>query len=158
MDWILATLGVAIASAMIPLINLEAYLGALAVTGHAGEGAAGLWLIAFVAALGQTVGKVIFYELGRSSLQWGWVRRHIETPKRQQALARWQAKVDDNRLGAGLLVFASASAGIPPLLVIAVIAGQLRVNRAVFVVNVLIGRTLRFAAVLFGVGLLGIGH
>jgi len=159
-SWLFATLGIGVASALIPLVNAEAYLGALAATGvGGGQGdAATLWLLSFVAAVGQTIGKVIYYELGRSSLKWAWVRRKTETPKWQDRLTRWRAKVDSNRLGAGALVFAAASLGVPPLAVIAVIAGQLNINRYVFIANVLVGRTLRFAAVLFGVGLLGIGH
>jgi membrane protein YqaA with SNARE-associated domain len=47
--------------------------------------------------------------------------------------------------------------GFPPLAVIAVLAGTLRMNFTIFIVTVVVGRTIRFWLVLAGVGLL-IGH
>ena len=53
--------------------------------------------------------------------------------------------------------FASAVTGFPPLAVIAVLAGTLRMNFPIFIVTVVAGRTIRFWLVLAGVGLL-FGH
>jgi membrane protein YqaA with SNARE-associated domain len=58
---------------------------------------------------------------------------------------------------AGLITFTSSVTGFPPLAVIAVLAGTLRMSFPVFLATVLAGRTIRFWAVLAGVGLL-FGH
>jgi membrane protein DedA with SNARE-associated domain len=66
MGLLLTTFGVAVASALFPLINIEAYI--------AGVGALvetfGIWPVALVAGAGQAVGKILWYEVGRSSMNW----------------------------------------------------------------------------------------
>jgi membrane protein YqaA with SNARE-associated domain len=47
--------------------------------------------------------------------------------------------------------------GFPPLAVIAVLAGTLRMNFVIFIVTVFVGRTIRFWLVLAGVSML-FGH
>lgn len=131
-------------SALVPLVNIEAYLsvrGAVA-------GVEGLWLLGFVAALGQMAGKVIWYYLGANSLSWGWVRRRIETPKAQERLDRWRSRTRERPVVAGLVVFASALTGFPPFAILAVVAGQLRMSLTLFFALGLLGRWLRFAGVL----------
>ncbi len=54
-------------------------------------------------------------------------------------------------MGAALLLF-SAATGFPPFAIVAVLAGQLRMNVALFLVVGTVGRTLRFAAFLGGAG------
>jgi membrane protein YqaA with SNARE-associated domain len=147
---LLSTFCVALLSALFPLVNAEAYLAALAALGEH----PGTWPVAAVAATGQTCGKVLFFQLGRSSLDWQWVRRRTDTPKWQAHLARWQRRSQGNPWASTGLVGASALLGLPPLAVISVLAGQLRVSLALFTVSVFVGRTLRFAAVLGGVALL----
>lgn len=147
MGWFFSTLGVAFASAFVPVLNIEAYLGVLAA-----RGVAGVWTLAAAAALGQMAGKAVFYVLGRSSLSWGWVRRRIESPKFLAKLELWQHRVGDRPIMAGAVVLLAASAGLPPLAVVSVVAGSLRVPFAVFAVMGLIGRVLRFAVVLGAVG------
>ena len=46
------------------------------------------------------------------------------------------------------MLFASASLGFPPLLVVAILAGQLRVNIVLFVSTCVTGRFLRFLVIL----------
>ena len=53
---------------------------------------------------------------------------------------------------AGGLVFLSAASGFPPFAIVAVLAGQLRMSLTLFFVLGLLGRWLRFAAVLGGAG------
>ncbi|MGB7448535.1 MAG: hypothetical protein WA892_05355 [Ornithinimicrobium sp.] len=143
---LLLTFLTCVVSALVPLVNAEAYLVAVSLS----SSRAGLWGLAFVGALGQTVGKVIWYEAARQSLSWGWVRRRLETPKRQEALVRWRGRFAERPWMPISVLFLSASVGLPPLLIIAVLAGQLHVSRVGFVVTVLVGRTLRFAAILGG--------
>lgn len=147
MGWLLGTFGVSIASALLPLINIEAYLGAVA-AGRVGA----VWPLATVAALGQMIGKVGYYFLGRSSLEWDWVRRRADTPKFRARLATWQRRIGDRPLLGGLVIFASATVGLPPLAIVSVIAGSLRLSLPVFFVVGFVGRVLRFASILGAVG------
>jgi membrane protein YqaA with SNARE-associated domain len=147
---ILSLFGISFASALIPIINIEAYLGLRA--GLTGMGGAGdLWLLGFVAAVGQMIGKVIWYYVGASSLEWGWIKRRVEQPKQQARLKKWRARTEERPSLAGGLVFVSAFTGFPPFAILAVLAGQLRMSLVLFLALGLLGRWLRFAAVLGGV-------
>jgi membrane protein YqaA with SNARE-associated domain len=144
----MALLGVSFASALIPLINLEVYLvglGALAGTER-------VWLLATVAGVGQMLGKLVWYYLGANSLRWGWVRRKVEKPKAQAKLELWRTRTHERPLIGALLLLVSAATGFPPFAIVAVLAGQLRMNVALFLVVGTVGRTLRFAAFLGGAG------
>jgi membrane protein YqaA with SNARE-associated domain len=143
---VLAVLGVAVVSALVPLVNIEAYLG---VRGSVGS-LHSIWLLGFAAALGQMLGKLVWYYLGANSLSWAWVRRKMDKPKAQERLVRWQRRTAARPLLAGTLVFASAFSGFPPFAIVSVLAGQLRMNVALFFGLGLAGRWLRFAGVLGG--------
>lgn len=150
MTLLLSTFGVCFVSALIPLVNAEAYLGGVGLLSDD----PGIWVLAIVAALGQMVGKVIWYQVGRSSLNWRWVRRKTESTKWQGRFETWQRRTRGNAWIAGLLVFVSAAVGLPPFAIIAVLAGQLRVPFVLFVLTGFAGRVLRFAAVLGGMSFL----
>lgn len=139
-------LGIGFVSALVPVVNIEAYLGVRGSVARVG----GLWTLAFAAALGQMAGKVIWYYLGANALSWGWVRRKVETAKAQARLETWRTRIRERPVLTGLLVFASASSGFPPFAIVAVLAGQLRMSLTLFVVLGLLGRWVRFAAVLGG--------
>lgn len=151
MKLLLATFGVAVASALFPLINIEAYIagiGALVTTFGS------VWPVSLVAGAGQAVGKVFWYEVGRSSMRWSYIRKKMDSPRWQQQYDKMKTRVDDRPwVGMGLLFF-SATLGFPPLAIMAVLAGQLRFHRFWFYVTTFVGRTLRFAAVLGGISLL----
>lgn len=143
---LLAVLGVGVLSALVPLVNIEAYLGVRGAVADVDR----LWLLGFVAALGQMIGKVVWYYLGASALSWGWVRRKVETPKAQARLETWRHRTHERPVVAGGLVLLSAFSGLPPFAVVAVVAGQLRMQLALFFSLGLVGRWLRFALVLGG--------
>ena len=143
----MAVLGVGFASALVPVVNVEAYLGVLAVLDDPGD----VWVVSLVAAIGQMAGKLVWYLLGKSSLDWRWVRRRLEKPKQQARLERWRTRTDERPVLAGSLVLVSALLGFPPFAIVAVVAGQLRMSLPLFLVLGLLGRWLRFAAVLGGV-------
>jgi membrane protein YqaA with SNARE-associated domain len=145
---LLGVLGVAFASALVPLVNIEAYLG---VRGSVG-GIDNVWVLGLAAGFGQMVGKVVWYYLGASSLHWGWVRRRMETPKAQARLETWRLRTHERPVLAGALVFGSAFSGFPPFAILSVLAGQLRMQLALFFGLGLAGRWLRFTAVLGGAG------
>lgn len=144
---LLSTFGICLLSALFPLINAEAYVAGLAAV-HEGSP---LWPVALVGAFGQTFGKLAFFYLGRSSLNWGWIRRKTESPKWQARMARWQRRTQDNMWSVTGLISASAVLGLPPLAIISVLAGQLRAPVVPFVLAVFTGRTLRFAAIFAGI-------
>ena len=147
----LGLLGVSIASALVPLINIEVYLVGLAAV----SSTEGVWLLAAIGGLGQMLGKLVWYHLGANALRWGWVRKKVEKPKAKAKLELWQRRTQDRPLIGGLLLFASAFSGFPPFAIVAVLAGQLRMNLWLFLVVGFVGRTLRFAAFLGGGDLLG---
>jgi len=145
---VLALLGLGFLSALVPLVNIEVILAARAAAVATG----GLWTLSFAAALGQMFGKVVWYYLGANALNWGWVRRKVETPKAEARLQVWRIRTQERPVVAGGLVFLSAASGFPPFAIVAVLAGQLRMSLTLFFVLGLLGRWLRFAAVLGGAG------
>ncbi len=143
---LLGVLGVAFVSALVPLVNIEAYLG---VRGSVGS-MQSIWMLGFAAALGQMIGKLVWYYLGANALSWGWVRRKMDTPKALERLERWRTRTAERPVLAGALIFGSAASGFPPFAILSVLAGQLRMNVVLFFALGLAGRWLRFAGVLGG--------
>lgn len=141
----LALLGVSVASALVPLINLEVYLIGLAAV----VGTEQLWLLAAVAGLGQMIGKVVWYYLGANALRWGWVRKKMETPKAQAKLEHWRQRTQDRPLAGAALLLVSGFTGFPPFAIVAVLAGQLRMDLTLFVTVTFVSRSLRFAVFLY---------
>ena len=150
MGEVLGLLGVSIASALVPLINIEVYLVGLAAVSPSDH----LWLLAAVGGFGQMLGKLVWYHLGANALRWGWVRRKVEKPKAQAKLELWRGRTQDRPLVGATLLLASAVSGFPPFAIVAVLAGQLRMNLWIFLGVGFVGRTLRFAAFLGGGGAL----
>ncbi len=107
----LAVLGVGFVSALVPLVNIEAYLGVRGAV----AGMRNIWLLGFAAALGQMLGKLIWYYLGATSLRWRWIRRRVETPKARARLEKWRGRTVERPVVAGALVLLSATSGFPRL-------------------------------------------
>ena len=63
----------AIASALLPILNVEAFVAGLSAI----DQTSGLWLLSLTAGLGQAVGKVFWYEIGRSSMNWQYIRKKM---------------------------------------------------------------------------------
>lgn len=143
----LATFLYSVASALIPLLNEEVYLGAL---GTRTSVSATLGL-SVAAGAGQTVGKLVWYGAARWSMESRWVQRQLAKPKVRSSYDAWMERTRDRAWYAAAVVFLAASVGLPPLLVMAVIAGSLRMRIGVFALACLVGRTARFLAILAGV-------
>ncbi|MGB3594931.1 MAG: hypothetical protein WBG89_08175 [Ornithinimicrobium sp.] len=143
---LLVTYVTCLVSAVFPLVNAEAYLVAVSFATDSPR----IWLLSGVAAAGQTTGKLLWYEAARRSLSWPWVAKKLDRPQTQETLTRWRERFDAKPWLWSSVLFLSATVGLPPLLVLAVIAGQLQVSRIWFTSTVLVGRTLRFAAILGG--------
>lgn len=140
-----SVLGASICSALLPLINIEAIL-VVAVT----QSPDVMWVLIVAATVGQMLGKILWYWGGIHLDRAPWVSRHLEKPKAQATLAKWHERSEvRTRFTAGLL-FVSASTGFPPYALTAVLAGTLRVPFATFLLTGLLGRGLRFWAVVSG--------
>lgn len=146
-----ALLVIGFASALVPIINIEAYLGVRATVAAMDS----VWLMALLPAVGQMAGKTVWYFLGASALHWRWVRRRVEKPKNAARLELWRARTHDRPVLAGALTLVSAYSGLPPFAILSVIAGQLRMNLVLFLTLGLLGRWLRFLTILGGAAWLG---
>ncbi len=147
MKLLLATFGVGVVSSVFPLVNMEIYIGGVA----AMVGDLNIWLVALAGGIGQSVGKVPWYEVSRSSMSWALVRRRMERPGWQLRYTKVKQRTHDKPWLAASLLFSSAVVALPPLAITAVLAGQLEFNRALFHTTIIVGRSLQFAALLGGI-------
>ena len=141
----LSIVGASIASALVPIINIEAIL-AVAVTQQPEHVVA----LVLAATTGQMLGKIAWYWGGREVDRAPWVHRHLQKPKAKAALDTWHARAEGRPWFTAGLLFVSAALGVPPYAITAVLAGVLRVPFWVFFATGLLGRGLRFAAVAAG--------
>lgn len=132
----LSTFGMAVLSAVIPIINIEIYLlGASALAPR--EFALPLVL---AGTIGQVLGKIALYYVGTGALK-------LPGKRLKTALERAQERVKQNpRLG-GALLFASASVGLPPFYLMTIVAGAARMNLLAFIVLGFLGRMIRFGVI-----------
>ncbi|MGW2091251.1 VTT domain-containing protein [Promicromonospora sukumoe] len=105
-------------------------------------------VLAAVAAVGQVAGKLLWYWAGAGTTRLPWLRHKLESPKVAAAMARWRERTDGRPVYLGLVLLCSAFAGLPPFMVMSVVAGVLRVRMWLFVGTGLVGRFLRFWIVL----------
>ncbi len=144
MKLLLGTFLFSIASALVPVLNVEIYLAALPnVEERAFE-------FAVVAGTGQTLGKILWFYAGIHSMKLSWLKRKMETEKWQASYQKWHQRIVGRPVLAGTITFVSAFSGFPPLAIIAVLAGSLRMNLTLFIGTTLVGRILRFWLVLEG--------
>lgn len=152
---LLTSVGFGIVSAIVPVINAEAYVVASQVTAVAGAVP-----VAIGVAIGQTAGKVaMFYgvRLGRELPRVAEKRAARRARPVGPRLQRWRAFVDrllnlvgDPRWGLPI-TFLAAFVGIPPLYAVALLAGATTINGVAFTLVVLAGRVLRFVLLALGV-------
>jgi membrane protein YqaA with SNARE-associated domain len=141
---LLLTFFVSAASALVPLINIEAYLLAAAVTVNDAW-----WLLALAAAAGQTLGKLLLFLAARGAIRGAWLtgRLHHKGVSDGRA-ARWMRKVRTHRSGPVAVLATSAVLGLPPLLATSVVAGTTTMRPALFGAVCLFGRWARFCLLL----------
>ena len=140
-----SVLGASIGSALIPLINIESIL-AVSVT----QAPDHMWGLVLAATVGQMLGKVLWYWGGMHVDRAPWVHRQLEKPRTRASLETWHARAEGRPWFTAGLLFVSASTGIPPYAVTAVLAGTLGVPFWLFLVTGLLGRAIRFADVVKG--------
>ena len=146
MSLIWATLGYAILSSVVPIFNIEVYLAAIATQVDPGEALP----LALMAGLGQAIGKLVWYWSVVRSMELPWMQRKLASEKRQAQLATWQHRIAGRPFLAGGVTFASGLIGIPPLLVMGVAAGVVRMNVWIFFVAIVLGRGLQSWLILAG--------
>lgn len=127
-------------SAVIPLLNAEAY----AVASAAGTPALVVPIV-LALTIGQTAGKVVLFEAARRG------STRLQSSPKVQAMSsnRWAERTQEALQAprtALPLVFASAGLGLPPLALVRVAAGAAGQSRKGFVVMCLLGRGIRFSA------------
>ena len=96
------------------------------------------------------LGKILWYWGGMHLERAPWVHRQLEKPKTRASLDKWHERAEGRPWFTAGLLFVSASTGIPPYAITAVLAGTLRVPFWIFMVTGLAGRGLRFWAVVTG--------
>lgn len=167
---VLVSLALGLAGALFPPVNLEAWLVGLAAL-HDGPV---LWLAVLATTVGHLVGKAAFYALGRGWLLRAvpaWTRRrHVDAhlvalpvgappvadlpaPTGMRARLRgWSglhrvAACAERPAATAVLCLVSATLGLPPFAVVAVLLGRARMPFGRFLLLGLLGRLLRFAGV-----------
>ncbi len=143
MKLLLTVLAVSFVSALVPLVNAEAFLAWVA-----GLDGVPLVLCAAVAAVGQMAGKLLWYYAGMHTVDIGWVQRRLAKSQREETLEKWRAQTRGRPVATGALVFSAAFIGLPPFLAVAAVAGLLGMGVRPFLVIGLVGRFLRFWVVL----------
>ena len=130
---LLSLLAASVLSSLVPVVNAEALALGSALVAPAEMGL----LIAVVITVGQVAGKLVLYRGGRGlggSTAFRGSRRAAEMVERlasRPRLLRWT-------------LFASASTGLPPLYVMSVAAGTMRLPIRTFLALCLAGRFIRF--------------
>lgn len=150
MKLLAGTFALSFASALLPFINIEAYLAVVATQ----VGAVGLIGIAILAGLGQTLGKLVWYFAALRGMDSKWMQKRLAKPKVKAAHDKWQARAEGRPVFIGVINFSAAFLGVPPMLAMAAVAGSVRMPLPIFLSTCLVGRTLRFYAILAGVSLL----
>lgn len=146
-------LGASFVSAIMPLVNIELILAGL---GLRDPGVARVLLLTCSAATGQTAGKVVWYftAAGIVNLRWFSMEKSEKASGSRNG-AKWLTKMSERPRTAGAVVLLSAFSGIPPLLVIASLAGVARTPLNFFVPACLVVRFMCFALIVAGFDLWG---
>lgn len=148
---LLATFAYCLASAVVWVMNAEAYLVVAATTIRTPE-----VLLALAASTGQVAGKMLFYLLGLGAVRNSWLQRKAVARGRlvewMRRLAEW---CREHPTRAFAVVAFSAVVGLPPIAATSALAGTLRMRWWVFALTAWAGRFVRFLAVLQVPGLFG---
>jgi membrane protein YqaA with SNARE-associated domain len=125
-------------SGLVPVIPAEIALAAVVVV------AGNFWLavaLGVLIAAGQMVAKAILYKGAQRAARLG------GPPKPDGKLAKAKAMMDKWKDKPLWLCFVSGTFGLPPLLLVAPLAGVLGIRFDGFMVSAMAGRTLRFVTI-----------
>jgi len=151
---LVTSIGLGTISAVVPIVNAEAYVIASQVSA-----AAGPIPVAIGVAVGQTVGKVLLFLGVRRGREFPFVKHRRQKlqsrpvgPARAR-IRRWLATllslVGQKRWGLPI-VLVSAVVGVPPLYAVALLAGATKMRLIWFALTVFVGRGTRFVLVAMG--------
>lgn len=146
MRLVIGTLAYSVLSSVVPVFNIEIYLAAIATQVDTGRAVP----LAIAAGFGQAVGKLVWVVAIRQGMDVPWMQRRLENPKRQEQLKRWEDRLLARPWLSGGVTFLSGLIGVPPLLVMGVVAGVLRVNLPVFFFAIWLGRGIQSWLILAG--------
>jgi len=133
---LLSTLGVAIVSAFIPIVNAELLtLGAVAAAPAHLD-----WACVLLVTLGQMIGKVVLFHVGRGTLR---LPRMVKPEKLEEAGRRFGMR---GNMGNSVLSL-SALTGFPPFYLVSIACGLFGFSLSLFVVIGTAGRLARFAII-----------
>ena len=151
---LLTAIGFGTVSAVIPIVNAEAYVIASQMSAVAGP-----IPIAIGIAIGQTVGKLLLFFGVRQGKELSFIKHRREARKQRPVgptRARIRAAgvklldlVGQERWGLPI-VFVAAVIGFPPLYAVALLAGATTMSPVWFGLIVLVGRLCRFLLVATG--------
>ncbi|HJY44460.1 MAG TPA: hypothetical protein VJ301_07540 [Propionibacteriaceae bacterium] len=151
---VLTSIGFGTVSAIVPIVNAEAYVIASQVSAVMGP-----IPIAIGIAIGQTVGKLVLFFGVREGKELTFVKHRREIRK-QRPVGRVRARfrafmaklldlVGQKRWGLPIVLVA-AIVGVPPLYAVALLAGATTMKPLWFGLTVLVGRLCRFLLVASG--------
>ena len=144
----LTTFAISIVSALVPFLPIEVYIvGA----GAASPGTAQAISLGIAAGAGATIGKLVWYEAARRGIDSEWAQKKLSSPKVKAGYERWVDRTQGRPVYAAAIMFVAASAGIPPLLVMAAVGGILKMPLWIFIPTVFLGRSVRFSLLFLGV-------
>jgi membrane protein YqaA with SNARE-associated domain len=146
MKLVIATLAYSVLSSVVPIFNIEVYLAAMA-TQISPEDAL---LLAVTAGFGQAAGKVVWYWSVARSMDMHWLKKRLDTPKRQAQLKKWENRIAGRPWVGGGVTFLSGLVGVPPLLIMGVAGGAVRMNVPLFFGAIWLGRGLQSWLILAG--------
>lgn len=158
LTWLLVTFGVAVGSALLPLVSVEVFVITMAVNEPGLHWAA----IAAVVAAGQVLGKLPYFLAARGSIhlpEFMHRKAHAGRPPSERR-EKWRMRT--KRLRAALEALrerchqhphwmagtygVSSVVGLPPYMAMVVLAGLAEMRMSLFVGMGLAGRFVRFAA------------
>ncbi|MBD8870047.1 YqaA family protein [Nocardioides donggukensis] len=146
MKLVWATLAYSVLSSVVPVFNIEIYLAAIATQVQPADALP----LAIMAGVGQAIGKLAWYYSVIASMRLPFMQRWLAKPKRQAQLARWEARIAGRPVFGGGVTFLSGLIGVPPLLVMGVAAGVVRMNLWLFMTMIVLGRGLQSWVILLG--------
>jgi membrane protein YqaA with SNARE-associated domain len=131
---------VAVISGIVPVVNAELYLiGVVLALGRTSEAL----VLAVIVALGQMISKATLYQAALGATCVGRrksAKLDAKITRAREYAERWKTKPLS-------VTFVSATAGLPPLYLVSLVAGLLGVRFRAFVAVGFAGRTLRFATI-----------
>lgn len=134
----LASFVVGFVSGLVPFVNSEIYL--VAISSVVARPA--LVPIALLTSLGQLFAKTILFYAGRGVFRIKMGRYETKVEAVREKFERWKNKTD-------LLILLSATVGLPPFYVVSFVAGALKLNFPKFFITGFVGRSIRFAAIVY---------